>query len=84
MFGLTLEQYNHLLAQQGGVCGICGSTSVNSSRNKHFMVDHCHETGQIRGILCHTCNSGLGKLGDSIVGVRQALEYLLVAEARII
>lgn len=39
-------------------------------------IDHCHETGKIRGVLCVSCNSGIGSLGDTTKGVKQALEYL--------
>lgn len=39
-------------------------------------VDHCHDTGRVRGMLCHGCNTALGKLGDNVAGLRRALEYL--------
>jgi hypothetical protein len=41
-----------------------------------FHVDHCHETGKIRGLLCHSCNTGIGKLGDNLEGLQKAVSYL--------
>lgn len=72
-YGITLEQYDAMLALQGGGCACCG-TSENGE--KPLFIDHDHATGAIRGILCHDCNAGIGALGDSIDGVRRALSYL--------
>lgn len=68
-FGLTLDQYNEMLAAQGGVCAMCGG--LDPIRN--LAVDHDHKTGAIRGLLCGTCNTALG-----VVEKYQALatEYL--------
>lgn len=58
-YGITVEDYNRMFAEQGGRCGICGSDK--SGRNGyHFAVDHCHNTGQVRGLLCIRCNASLG------------------------
>ena len=61
-FGMTVEDYDRLLAEQGGVCAICGGLP---SRTKHLHVDHCHETNRLRGLLCDACNLGLGKFKDA-------------------
>lgn len=53
-YGITLEDYDRMLAAQGGACKACGSTSPG--RRKHFDVDHDHATGEIRGLLCSPCN----------------------------
>jgi hypothetical protein len=74
---MRIEDYEHLLASQHGACAICG---YESRDGKRLRVDHCHETGQIRGLLCSTCNTGLGGLGDSIEGVKRALDYLIRVE----
>ena len=70
-YGITLEEYNEM-AKDG--CDICGKTS---EENKScLIVDHDHETGKLRGVLCTVCNTGLGKLGDNVEGLTRALEYL--------
>lgn len=56
-YGLSIEDYEKLLASQHGACAIC--TAVPSSKRR-LAVDHCHATGKIRGLLCHTCNNLLG------------------------
>jgi hypothetical protein len=58
-FGITLEEYNLLLQEQEGVCAICKRTEA-----RRLAVDHCHATGQIRGLLCSGCNRLLGRIED--------------------
>ncbi len=60
MFGISLEEYNQLLAAQGGGCAICGT----KPKNRALHVDHNHKTGDVRGILCWWCNGLVGKLRD--------------------
>jgi hypothetical protein len=71
-YGLTLADYDALLAEQGGVCAICRSppTSIR------LAVDHCHATGTVRGLLCTNCNQAIGKLNDSPELLRSAINYL--------
>lgn len=70
-YGLTLEEYNSLLDSQDGVCAVCGGP------NKRAMViDHDHETGEIRGLLCDSCNRGLGFFSDDPDLLSKASEYL--------
>ena len=71
-YGLSLEEYNKRLERQGGVCVICGS----KDSHRKLSVDHDHETGRIRGLLCSSCNIAIGLLGDNACGVRKALDYL--------
>lgn len=71
-FGLTWEDEIRIIAEQGGVCAICGELPERQS----FDLDHDHETGKFRGFLCGRCNKGLGLLGDSIEGLQRAIEYL--------
>lgn len=73
-YGLTPEEYERLLAAQGGGCACCGAKSNRSGRR--LFVDHDHATGAVRGLLCNPCNAGIGHLGDGILGVRRALDYL--------
>ncbi len=75
-WGLTVETYEELLESQGGRCAICGSADNGDARNDVFNVDHCHETGAIRGLLCSPCNRGLGQFGDSVDRLERAIVYL--------
>lgn len=80
-FGITHEQYEQMLADQGGVCAICGADTPGV-HVKHFHVDHCHTTGAIRGLLCHSCNTSLGGFKDDPARLRAAADYLEAAHAR--
>jgi hypothetical protein len=62
-YGISLEQYNQILAAQGEVCGICMSATV-SNCGRRLSVDHNHETGKVRGLLCGRCNSMLGFIDE--------------------
>lgn len=74
-YGITLEAYGALLADQGGVCRLCG-TPEKDARHGVLDVDHDHETGQIRGLLCHRCNWALGIMRDDLTWLRAAVAYL--------
>jgi nitrate/TMAO reductase-like tetraheme cytochrome c subunit len=54
-------------------CHCCGKEILDK---RSTYIDHCHETNKIRGILCMSCNSGIGFLGDNLEGVLKAVEYL--------
>jgi len=76
-FGITLVEYDRLLAEQGGMCAICkGVASSRAGRKKALSVDHDHVTGVIRGLLCETCNTGLGMFRDDPALFATAGEYL--------
>lgn len=74
-FGISLRDYEAMLEAQGGGCAVCGAKS-SGGRWESLPVDHCHETGKIRGILCLHCNTGLGHFSDDPARVRDALAYL--------
>ena len=74
-YGLSQGDFSALLKAQGGGCAICGNTKPGG-RWGEFAVDHCHETGVIRGILCHKCNFALGCFKDSKEMISTVLEYL--------
>jgi hypothetical protein len=59
-YGISVEQYEAMLASQNGKCKICFRSDAGHQRLKHFCVDHCHKTGVVRGLLCLKCNSSLG------------------------
>jgi Recombination endonuclease VII len=71
LYGLTLEQWDRMVVQQRGCCAICGE----QSRDLH--VDHCHETGTIRALLCQKCNRGLGLFDDDPDRLRTAARYVV-------
>lgn len=72
-YGLDPEGYAALLESQGYCCAICGTSEPVMGR---FHVDHCHDTGKVRGLLCHKCNCGIGMLTDSPTVVFRAAQYL--------
>ncbi len=74
-FGITPEQYDTMLAAQGGHCAICPATKPGG-RAKFFHVDHDHATKKVRGLLCHNCNTGLGMFRDNVNFLRVAVDYL--------
>lgn len=73
-FGINIEQYELMLDQQDGKCAICNSHSCKSGRK--FAVDHNHETGQVRALLCQNCNTALGHFQDSQELLLTAISYL--------
>lgn len=73
-YGLTPEQFAALLAAQDFKCAIC-MTDDPGSRGR-FFVDHCHDTKEVRGLLCHQCNTALGLLKDNTASLARAIEYL--------
>ena len=78
-YGIGLEEYNEMLNQQGGKC-VCGAfTGRNNAEALH--VDHDHNTGLIRGLLCHRCNRAIG-LVDDPKSLRALADYIESANAR--
>ena len=71
-YGLTLEQFVALLKKQGGECAICGA----KPNDKPLCVDHSHDTGLVRGLLCDSCNIGLAQFQDNPQLLARAMEYL--------
>lgn len=78
-YGMTLDDYDELVRRQGNRCLICGQTPPDGQL---LHVDHDHETGAIRGLLCNTCNRALGMFGDDLDRVRAAVAYLEAAARR--
>lgn len=77
-FGLTLAEYGQMLVAQNGVCAIClrPETLTRGGKLCSLAVDHDHETNATRGLLCHHCNTGLGKFGDDPAMFERAATYL--------
>ena len=74
-YGITLHDYNAMLAAQGGSCACCGSDEAGG-RSQHLHVDHCHKTGRIRALLCCKCNSILGFCRESPIHLRLLISYI--------
>jgi len=74
-YNLTPDQYYSMLKDQNGGCAICSTTNPGAKKS-YFCVDHCHHTGTIRGLLCTSCNIGIGNLKDSRMLLQNALRYL--------
>lgn len=72
--GIRVEDARRVLLAHDGRCDLCGS--ADPKRKSGFVLDHCHKTGKIRGVLCHGCNIGLGHLGDDATSLERALTYL--------
>jgi len=76
VYGISIKDYNTMLKNQKNCCAICGVDNPQRGGSEYFMIDHCHETGKVRGLLCHLCNSGLGRFKDSKQFLLNALSYL--------
>lgn len=79
-YGISLEQYESLLESQNYCCATCGKSQ--SELTKSLCVDHCHKTGEIRGLLCVQCNHALGLLKDDVETIKKSLKYLKINENR--
>ena len=76
-FGITLEDYDRMVAAQGGKCAICLLPPPGTGRNtKRLHIDHDHDTGEIRGLLCHACNTSLGQLGEDHERMQRMIDYV--------
>jgi len=73
VYGITLEDFQNMLRQQGGVCAIC---QQECDKRPRLSVDHCHKTGRVRGLLCHGCNTALGYMRDDPERLHRAITYL--------
>ena len=77
-YGLTTEDYSAMLKAQNNLCAICGNpeTATYRGKTKALCVDHCHKTGEVRGLLCRECNLGVGYFQDAPNVLRHAIKYL--------
>jgi len=78
-YGINIEAWEELLANQGGRCACCGSDDPGGKTGWH--TDHDHETGTVRGILCGCCNKGLGHFHDDPKRLWAGIQYLTAATA---
>lgn len=69
---MSISDYESMLERQGGVCAIC----MAPHDEVRMCVDHCHDTGRVRGLLCSGCNSAIGLFKESESAMASAIEYL--------
>lgn len=79
-YGITTKGYNEMYESQQGKCAICNGEGFCMAEHHKLklVVDHCHTTGAVRGLLCHNCNRALGLFKDNIESLEKAVRYLKV------
>jgi hypothetical protein len=79
-YGITKEEYGEMLQDQDGKCAICkreeSACASITKKVRALAVDHCHVTGNVRGLLCRACNLGIGHFGDNLGTLEEAIKYL--------
>jgi len=75
LYGMSPEQFQQMVDAQKGLCAICHR--LPHPKRPRLNIDHCHETGKVRGLLCHLCNTGLGSFQDNSAVLAAAIQYLL-------
>lgn len=77
-YGITYETYEKMSKNQGNLCAICNNPQIikHIVRNENLCLDHCHKSGKIRGLLCASCNIGIGHFKDNPEYLIAAAEYL--------
>lgn len=76
-YGITTEDYLEIIESQDNECAICGTSISDLDHTAH--LDHCHDTGKVRGVLCRRCNTGIGMLNDDPDTLMKAVNYLINA-----
>jgi Recombination endonuclease VII len=83
-YGINEAEYERMVIAQNGRCGICQTDTppvhATSGSPSRWHVDHDHETGKVRGLLCFKCNQGLGNFSDSLANLERAMKYLTKAK----
>lgn len=74
-YGIGLDEYLKMYDDQGGKCAICDKSKPDSGRGG-LVVDHCHDKGHVRKLLCSHCNTGLGQFKDDVHLLAKAIDYL--------
>lgn len=79
-YGLLRGDYERMSQQQNHVCAVCGKTETTihrqTGKTRSLAVDHCHDTGKVRGLLCGACNKALGGFNHSVEVLQSAIRYL--------
>lgn len=77
-YDITLQKYDEMLEEQNSCCIICGTDVENCDKGSgnRLVVDHCHKTNKVRGLLCNSCNLLLGYAKDNVTILQSAISYL--------
>ena len=76
-YGITRRQYESIFNAQGGVCAVCQcDPSSDRCTHGHLVVDHCHDSGMVRGLLCSRCNATLGESMDNVTTLEALIRYI--------
>lgn len=77
-YGITPERFKEMVEEQEGLCAICGGPPrmTNGGKEDTLHIDHCHDSMDVRGLLCGPCNVGLGSFQDNPEVLKRAIEYL--------
>lgn len=73
-YGISVVDYNRMFSEQNGGC--IGCSKHQSELSRRLCIDHCHRTGQVRGLLCHNCNALLGMAKDNVETLHNLITYL--------
>ncbi len=73
LYGISLDEHDAMLQAQGGGCAVCG---YQPDDDKYLCVDHCHDTGRVRGLLCQPCNASLGLLREDVTRINMLAAYV--------
>lgn len=75
-YGISKQEYEAMLFYQDGKCAICYTTNSRHNKSNNLLVDHCHDSLKIRGLLCNRCNTALGLINDETSILKRMIEYL--------
>lgn len=76
-YGITMHDYEFILAAQGALCAICGTDKATAKHTVYnWRVDHCHNTGKVRALLCHNCNIALGLMKENTSALQSMIDYI--------
>lgn len=76
-YGITADEYDRMVEDQNGVCAICKTNTYGGrGPGSRLAVDHHHETGKVRALLCSMCNQGIGMFKENVEVMQKALDYL--------
>lgn len=85
-YGVGKAEYDKMYSEQQGLCWIYGGEGFTMHKNVEgsakLVVDHCHNTNEVRGLLCHNCNRALGLFQDNVDNLNKAVEYLTKEETQ--